>query len=230
MEKDLSNNYESESIGIAFPATIIIEDGDYWKEGSSLEVSRSENSRISMGALADYLITVKNPGKNTLFNLLVTEKIKDPSGNVAAEYSWVIEKLKKGQKATIQYQLFFGPPAQTGVYKHSASALGYNEYGFEVKSKKASSKVELVSGGGYQNYSGENPVPEKETVLGAENMPALSIPVMGGEKIDISGYFKWFWLLLLVPPAYYAWKKRLYRWEKIQKFAQQAANMLSSFF
>jgi hypothetical protein len=226
-EKELSNNYESESVKIAFPPTITIEDGDYWKQGSAVEVSRSENSRIAMGELMSHFIMIKNSGKNTLYNIVVTERIKDPSGHLAAEYFWVIEKLKKGQKATIEYQIFLSPPASLGTYKHTASALGYNEYNFEVQSKKSSANVELVAGGGYFSTSEETPI---ETVQGAETSALPSLQVSGTPGKNLGEYFRWLGLLLLAIPAYYIWKKRLWEWQKIQRFAKQTASLLSSFF
>lgn len=230
MEKELGNNSENESIKIFHPANITIEDGDYWKKGSSVEASRSEDLQIAMGVMADHYIMVKNSGKNTLYNILVTEKIKDPSGSTAAEYYWSVEKLKKGQKATIQYQIFLSPPALLGTYNHSASVLGYNEYGYEVKSDKAKAEVRLVAGVWYPMPNQELPAPQEEAVMGAENFPTLSFPAMEARELDLRGYLRLLWLLVLAPISYYVWKNRLYRWQKMQKFAHQVSNMLSSFF
>ena len=228
-EKELSNNYASETISVVFPGSVVIDDGYYYKNIPEIQVSRKDDSEVALGAISSHYIIVKNSGNRDLYNVLIKERIKDPNGNVAAEYSWSVPKLKKGQKGTIEYQIFLSAPATLGTYKHSAFAVGYDKYGFEATSKKATAKVNLVSGGiGYLPQQQGQSIPE-EAIQGAESyMPTLLVP--GMEKTDLGGYFKWLWLLVLVLAAYYLWKKRFLSWQKFQEFSKQMANFFGSLF
>jgi hypothetical protein len=229
-EKEFSNNSDSATVGIVFPpgknlpSEVIITDDEAYEamKETDIGIERSDDAVVAMGNIANHYIIVKNTGKRTLYNILVTEKIKDPSGQTAAEYPWVIAELEKGQSATIQYQLFMGPEAQLGTYQHSAVAMGYNEFGYGVESKKAKGETNLVAG--YVSGVSQEIIPPEELLT--EEFPQA---VLGVEVAKSSVPWGWLYLLLLAPLAYFIKKKELYRWQTLQRLASRAAGFLSSF-
>lgn len=234
-EKNMSNNSADSDVNVVFPAAkfqVTIEDGAaQTRKNSDLEITRKDDSPVKAGTVASHSITVTNSGKETLYNVLVTEKIKNPSGQSAAEYSWPIAKLKKGQKAVITYQIQMGSDLPPGTYKYSAEALGYTSYGDKIKSSQAESQIELLAvAAGAGAVSGEQVnggSPALPVEPSADN--ALS-DVLGASstKADTS----WAWLLAaaILLLAYIIEKKKLYRWKVLQKVAQQVSSLLSSFF
>jgi hypothetical protein len=166
-----------------------------------------------------------------LYNVLVTEKIKDPSGQNAAQYSWSVAKLKKGQKAVIAYQIQMGSALPLGIYKYSASAIGYTYYGDKIKSGNADNRVELAAAAAQPvSVSGEQ-VNENVPVLQEEpasDNASSSVLGVSSTRIDNS----WIWLLISLTLAlgYIVWNRKVYRWKVFQKIARQASGFLSSFF
>jgi uncharacterized repeat protein (TIGR01451 family) len=229
-EVELNNNYATDSISVTF-SQVTIQEGLPEKDGK-LSVKREGDSSVAVGSISTQTIFVKNSGKETLYNLEVKEGIKNPAGEKMVEYIWPIEKLKKGQTATIQYQIFAGPELALGNYRHSASAKGLDQYGREVESEKASVLVaffrpasEAVALGGTEENSALSAGADGATEVSGTAMP--EILGMASETRNIN--WQWLLLLLLVPVAYYVRKEKVYRWEKIQKFSRQMGSFLSSF-
>jgi len=231
-EVELSNNYASNDVNVSFSSVVIKDESALSQKESGLNIERKDDTPIYFNETANHYIKVKNSGKHTLYNIVVTEKIKNPAGDTVAEYNWPIAKLKKGQAAYIQYQLMLDNSAATGAYEHAATALGYDYYGNKIKSGQASAKIELlanapaaqnisgaVTGGGIvpaATASSENQQPE---VLGAATASA-----------DAKYFSLWLLLLLLAPVAYYIRKNKTYRRENLLRFSKRMAGFLSSFF
>ncbi|MFA5962289.1 MAG: hypothetical protein WC848_06420 [Parcubacteria group bacterium] len=231
-EVALANNYASEKTDLIFLAdsSVMIQNGLPEKNGK-LSVTRQEEATVAVGSISGHSIFVKNSGKDTLYNLEVKEAIKNPSGETMVEYVWPIEKLKKGQTATIQYQIFVDPAMALGDYKYVASAVAIDYYGRQVESKKASKTVAFIGGAPGQTNayaSDENGLISPEAVLAPEEVN--TIPEVLGTATEANKIaWQWFLVLMLVPLAFYAQRKEIYRWETIQKFSRQMGSFLSSF-
>lgn len=233
-EKEFSNNYDGEKITVVFPqisSNVTIVDGDVISaDDSKLKIERSEEGRVAIGEIASHQITVKNNGKNILYNLEVKEKIKDPSGSKIAEYVWPIAQLKKGQSAFIEYQIYVDPSAKLGTYEHSASSVAYDEAGNKIESKKARKLVEFIAGAFVNPASAGND--EIVPVVGeAGTVESSSMPEVLGAAAAAQKTFSWLWLLLILalPLIYVIWKKKLYERQKIAGLIRQTASAIFSF-
>lgn len=197
-EVELSNNYSSEDITVYFSPVVIKDESALSKKESGLEIDREDDAPAYVNALTSHYIKVKNSGKHTLYDIVITEKIKNLAGETVAEYAWPIEKLKKGQTAYIQYQIILDNSAILGTYAHSAAALGYDEYGNEIKSGKAKAEIELLAGASGE-ISGSSTCGEIIPAAQAAQMPG---EVAGTQiKKSIPGLPLWIFLAALV--AYY---------------------------
>lgn len=234
-EKEFSNNYDGEKINIIFPqisSNVTIVDGDVISaDDSEIILKRSEADKVAIGEIATHQITVKNNGKNILYNLEVKERIKDPSGSKAAEYVWPIAQLKKGQSAFIEYQIYVDPSAKLGTYEHSASSIAYDEVGNKIESEKAEKKVEFVAGAIAGSVSSGNseiipPVSDAVESLAPEPEPE----VLGASITEKHIPWQWLLALLFLPLAYAIWKKKLYERQKIAGLIRQTASAIFSFF
>lgn len=150
-EVDLSNNYASVSTSVYFPpsssrVTVMDENADQIHFDSGLKIKRASDATgpVHIGTLINHYILVTNSEKSTVYNIIIKDKIKDPDRIGIIEYAWQIDKLKKGEKALVQYQEFFNPGAKPGQYEYTASASGQDPAGEAVKSKKFSSIITLL--------------------------------------------------------------------------------------
>ncbi len=226
-EREFSNNYSSDKTNLIFNTVTIGDSGELPETEAGISLRRFEEPVVSIGSIANHSITLNNTGKETVYNLAVKENIKDPAGNTVAEYIWPIQKLKKGQSAFIEYQIFVDPSAMLGDYKHTASAIAYDFYGREIKSKKASGTVAFVWPASGNVGESEITTPPAEDISMEQNLPES---ILGASTTKEKS--PWFWLLALAifPAAYFFKKKELYRWQNIQRFAEQASGFFSSWF
>jgi uncharacterized repeat protein (TIGR01451 family) len=224
-EVELSNNYSSDSVTVYFAPVIVKDESALSKKESGLEIDRKDDAPATVNALANHYIKVENSGKHTLYNVVVTEKIKNPAGDTVAEYNWPISKLKKGQTAYIQYQLILDNTAVLGSYTYSASSLGYDQYGNKIKSGKAETKIELLSSG-----AGISGAENNSEIIPAAEASENSLPVVLGAVSEKKIAWQWLLLLLLIPAYYFIRKKKLYRRENLLRLSRQMSSLLSSFF
>ncbi|MFA6383462.1 MAG: hypothetical protein WCX17_03490 [Parcubacteria group bacterium] len=226
-EVELSNNYSSEEVSVYFAPVVIKDESALSKKESGLEIDRKDDEPAYVNGPSNHYIKVENSGKHTLYNIVVTEKIKNSSGDTVAEYNWPISKLKKGQTAYIQYQIILDNTAILGTYTYSASSEGYDQYGNKIKSEKAKAEIELLAGGA--------------GISGAENngeiIPPVAVEenqqpeVLGAATTSVNAnYFSlWLLMLLLIPAYYYIREKKLYRRENLLRLSKRMAGFLSSF-
>lgn len=233
-EVELGNNYSSDDISVVFPAgsQVVIQDG-LPDSHAGLTVKRSEEKEMHLGAVAEHSITVKNSGKDTLYNLQVKERITGPDGKTLVEYVWPIAKLKKGQTAYITYQIVLGAPLGLGKYHFNASASAVDYYGREVKGKKVSRTVTLLpaiapaSVSEAQNES-DGAIASEATIAPDDN---TAVPeVLGAASVERKIAWQWLLLLLVIPVVHYIRKEKVYRWENIRRWSAQMGSFLSSFF
>ncbi len=228
-ERELSNNYSSSNVSVSFPElanskVVIVDESALSKEESDLDIERKDDSPSYVNIISNHYIKVKNSGRHTLYNIIVTEKTKDPSGATAAEYSWMIEKLKKGQAAYIQYQIVMDSTAMIGTYRHTARAVGYDEYGNEIKSGKATGLVEFVSGLVSTDSSALSAPEIIPPAQAASEPPSQS--VLGAQTNRLNPL--WLLALLAIPLAYFIWKRKLYKPLTLQKLARQISHAIFS--
>jgi uncharacterized repeat protein (TIGR01451 family) len=228
-EVETSDNSSESSVDILYPQIEIVDELDSTIE-SGLTIKRSVNPAgpFRIGDIITHLITVKNQTKETVYYLTVTEKIKGPSGNTIAEYQWSLEKLKRGQKAYIQYQIVFDGTAELGTYKATAKAESYNEYNQIVKGKKAALTFQ-VEAGGYMGNSQEN---NGEIVPAAATTQETPGDILGAGTGQPFQFPLWAWILSLFGLMVAASWKRLaaLKWQKAWAWAQAVKNAIFSFF
>jgi uncharacterized repeat protein (TIGR01451 family) len=231
-ESNLANNFatiNTEISRLSQSEIMIMEGSAKSLKESDLDVKRSDDQTVVMGNVANHSIMVTNSGKHTLFNLIVSEKINEPSGGEVVEYQWPISELRRGQTAYIQYQIMLDQTALAGAYKHKASAVGYDEYSNEIKSGSATGIVNLMKGA----FISSPAAPEIPAPVIPEESSSLPLPksVLGLQTAS-GNDTPWGWLaaLALLPIVHIIRKKELYRWENLQRVAKYASGFLSSFF
>lgn len=228
-EKELSNNYDSEKTGLLFITNpqITIQNNVLAipKSRAKLSIERREDATVAVGNISNHSILVKNRGKEILYNVEVKERIKNPAGEKMAEYVWQIAKLKKGQSALIEYQIFADPLIALGGYKHTASARAIDYYGRKVEGKSVSQIVAFVSGSSSHVIvgAGEELVP---TVEAAETSTPAVLGVRNSAR-DIP--WQWLLALLALPLAQMIRKKKLYQKRRLVRLVRQTSSAIFSF-
>jgi hypothetical protein len=235
-EINLADNYESEKTNLIFltDSSVIIQNDAYAlpKKQSKLSIAREEDSSALVGSVSTHSIFVKNSGKGSLYNIEVKEIIKNPAGEKLAEYIWPIAELKKGQTATIQYQIFVDPSMTLGDYELTASAKAVDYYGRKVEGEKVSKTVAFIGGvptqavtSSIDESSFSSSDPEASLTSEETNNAQEILGMTDAKKIA----WQWFFTLFLIPLAYYVHREKGYRWETIQKFSRQIGSFLSTF-
>jgi len=110
-----------------------------------VKVEENENAPASV----KHYIYVENTGDDTVYGIIVTDKIKNGIGKLAS-YQWEAGDLLKGEKVRVKYELAVNPIA--GEYKSTASAYGYDDNGKKVKAKAVSQKFTINGNGIIENY------------------------------------------------------------------------------
>ncbi len=226
-EKNLANNYEIEKTDLIFIPNSQVNEWELPEEKTEISVERFEEASAQAGSVSNHSIVVENSGKETIYNLEVKEKIKNPLGEEMAEFVWPIAQLEEGQKATIEYQLYIDPATILGNYKYTASARGMDYYGREVKSGKVSKIVAFFNGAPEQIFAENNggQVEEIPIIDVSENY----LPEVLGATSENKNMWQWLLLLLFLPIIYYIRKEKFYRWGNIQRLSAQMRGFWSSF-
>lgn len=105
------------------------------QQPSVLKLKRTTSAGKNMrgGDQITNTITLDNKSDNTIKEILIVDRMKDPSGNVIAEYVWPVKSLKKNKKAIVTYTLKLNDNAPIGTYKSNASASGISSNGSPVQ-------------------------------------------------------------------------------------------------
>lgn len=201
-EPELSNNTASTMSSIFPPQSYLSE------VHSELHLSRNNSTSGSTvkGNLITNSIYVKNSGSDTLYDVEVTDVIKDPNGNIIGQYTWPLGTIKKNKTLLIQYQLLVGRNIQSGEYSYQASGISRNSLNKKIKSNKVIATLKVFASLAFSQAS--NAVEELtniptaeasendnlEKVLGAESENTsrnFSLWILFAIVVSISGRFGW---------------------------------------
>jgi len=201
-EPELSNNTASAMSSILLPQSYLSD------VHSELHLSRNNSTSGSTvkGNLITNSIYVKNSGSDTLYDVEVTDVIKDPSGNIIGQYTWPLGTIKKNKTLLIQYQLLVGRNIQSGEYSYQASGISRNSLNKKIKSNKVIATLKVFASLAFSQGSNAveelTNIPTAEAsendnlgkVLGAESENAsrnFSLWILFAIVVSISGRFGW---------------------------------------
>lgn len=193
-EPELSNNTASDDTTISLLALT----QDLSKIHSQLQLSRSNSTggTIIKGNLITNSIYVKNSGKDTLYDVEITDVIKDPDGNVIGQYIWPLGTIKKNKTLLIQYQLLIGRNIQSGEYSYQASGISRNSLNKKIKSNKVIATLKVFASLAFSQ--GSNAVEELTNIPTAEASENDNGGKILGAESETSSKNFFLWILFAI--------------------------------
>ncbi|MEZ4104675.1 MAG: hypothetical protein R3B60_05335, partial [Candidatus Paceibacterota bacterium] len=126
---------------------------------AKFEIEKTADKEYAIqGDTVNYTVTLRNRG-GQLYNALLTDVLRDTTGNILAEQTWPLDTIKNGETITITYSIVIPSGIKDGVYTNTAQVVGAHE----------STNVK------YQNAY-MSPLAEHELVVGQiEDLPLIGL-------------------------------------------------------